>query len=113
MSAALFSGSWTYLLALALAAGLEIWANLLLLRSNGFRRLRVALPALLLVGLSFTCLAYAVRGMDLAVAYAIWGGLGIVGTCLGGWIMSGQRLNLTGWAGLVMLLGGMALLKLA
>ncbi|ADP88213.1 SMR family transporter [Nitratidesulfovibrio vulgaris] len=105
--------AWSFVLAVMLAAALEVAANLLLSRSDGFRRLGLASSALVLVGLAFTCLAYAVRGMDLAVAYALWGGFGILGTSLGGWWLHGQRLKPAAWAGMALLIGGMALLHLA
>lgn len=104
---------WRFVLAVLLAAALEVAANLLLSRSDGFRRLGLSACALGLVALAFTCLAYAVRGMDLAVAYALWGGFGILGTSLGGWRLHGQRLKPSAWAGMVLLIGGMALLRLA
>ena len=74
------------LLLVMLAAALDILANLLLARSRGFRRRRMGLTSLALVGLAFYCLSLAVRNMDLAVAYAMWGSFGILGTSLGGWI---------------------------
>lgn len=51
--------------------------------------------------------------MDLAIAYALWGGFGIAATVAAGWIMFGQRLNRKGWAGLILLLAGMIMLKVA
>lgn len=105
--------SWPFVAAVIIAAALEVVANLLLCKSEGFTRFRFAALALIMVGLAFTCLAYAVRGMDLAVAYALWGGFGILGTSLGGWALLGQRLRLSAWIGMVMLIGGMGLLHLA
>lgn len=104
---------WFCLLAVMVAAGLDIAANLLLSKSEGFTRKSFSLGALLLVGLAFSCLAVAVRGMDLAVAYALWGGFGILGTALGGWILHGQRLRKTAWLGMGLLISGMTLLQLA
>ena len=104
--------AWTYVLAVVAAAGAEVTANLMLARSEGFTRLKYSLGALVLVGLAFTFLAYAVLGMDLAVAYAMWGGFGILGTSLGGWVLLGQRLHTSAWLGMVLLLGGMLVLHL-
>lgn len=55
----------------------------------------------------------AVKGIDLSVAYALWGGFGIAATLAAGWILFGQRLNRKGWIGLVLLLAGMIMVKLA
>ena len=104
---------WTFVAAVVMAAALEVVANLLLSKSEGFTRLRFGIFSLCLVALAFTCLAYAVRGMDLAVAYALWGGFGILGTSISGWAILGQRLRFTAWAGMGMLIGGMGLLHLA
>ncbi|WP_265331957.1 SMR family transporter, partial [Hafnia paralvei] len=54
-----------------------------------------------------------VKGIELSVAYALWGGFGIAATVAAGWILFGQRLNKKGWAGLTLLLAGMIMIKLA
>ena len=59
------------------AALLDIVANLLLAKSQGFRRMFIGFASLGMVGLAFYALSLAVRDMDLAVAYAMWGGFGI------------------------------------
>ena len=64
-----------------LAAALDVTANMLLVRSDSFRRRAVGLLALALVGLAFYCLSLAVHHMDLAVAYAMWGGFGVADGC--------------------------------
>ena len=102
--------SWPYFVAICIAAGLDIVANLMLTKSQGFKILRYGVTAVVLVLLAFSCLAYAVRGMDLAVAYALWGAFGILGTSLGGWILFGQKMHGTAWAGIGLLVGGIILL---
>lgn len=62
---------------------------------------------------AFSALSQAVKGIDLSVAYALWGGFGIAATLAAGWILFGQRLNREGWIGLVLLLAGMIMVKLA
>ncbi|SQI41177.1 Spermidine export protein MdtI [Leminorella richardii] len=98
---------------LALAIVLEIVANVFLKLSNGFKRMGMGLLSLVCVLGAFSALAQAVKGMDLAIAYALWGGFGIAATVAAGWIMFGQRLNRKGWAGLILLLAGMIMLKVA
>ena len=61
------------LLLVLAAAILDVLANLLLARSEGFRRRLPGILALLGVGLAFYCLSLAVRTLDLSVAYAMWG----------------------------------------
>ena len=93
-----------------LAAALDVAANMLLVRSDSFRRRGIGLLALALVGLAFYCLSLAVCHMDLAVAYAMWGGFGVLGTSLGGWILLRQKLRGSAFAGIVLLICGMVLL---
>ena len=78
------------LLAVIVAALLDIVANLLLANSQGFRRKFIGFASLGMVGLAFYALSLAVRDMDLAVAYAMWGGFGILGTSIGGWSCSAR-----------------------
>ena len=48
--------------------------------------------------------------MDLAVAYAMWGGFGVLGTSVGGWVLLRQKLNPSAFAGIALLVCGMVLL---
>ncbi|WP_411753250.1 multidrug/spermidine efflux SMR transporter subunit MdtI [Serratia sp. (in: enterobacteria)] len=98
---------------LALAIVLEIVANIFLKMSNGFSRVWLGLLSLVSVLGAFSALAQAVKGIDLSVAYALWGGFGIAATIAAGWILFGQRLNAKGWMGLALLLTGMIIIKLA
>ena len=101
------------LLLVLLAAVLDVLANLLLAKSGGFKRRWLGFFSLVLVGLAFYCLSLAVRHMDLAVAYAMWGSFGILGTSLGGWLFFSQKLRPCAFAGMALLMAGMALLHLS
>lgn len=92
------------------AAVLDVLANLMLARSNGFRCLWWGVGALVAVGLAFSFLTVAVRHLDLPVAYGLWGGFGILGTSLGGWLFFGQRMKPCAFVGMVLLIGGMVAL---
>ncbi|MEZ3498433.1 multidrug/spermidine efflux SMR transporter subunit MdtI [Pantoea sp. KPR_PJ] len=107
------SADAVHILWLALAIVLEIAANIFLKYSDGFKNPLPGIASLVSVLLAFSALAQAVKGIDLSVAYALWGGFGIAATVAAGWIMFGQRLNTRGWAGLSLLLAGMILIKLA
>lgn len=104
---------WIHGLWLASAIVLEIVANIFLKLSSGFRHKGYGIGSLLAVLAAFTALSQAVKGIDLSVAYALWGGFGIAATLAAGWILFGQRLNNKGWAGLVLLIVGMILIKFA
>ena len=98
---------------LGLAIVLEVLANLLLKYSDGFRRKGLGFASILSVLAAFTALAQAVQNIELSLAYAIWGGFGILATVAMGWALFGQRLAGRGWLGLALLLLGMSLLKMA
>ena len=101
------------LLFVIIAAVLDVAANLMLAKSNGFRNRVYGVISLIFVGMAFYALSLAVREMDLAVAYALWGGFGILGTSLGGWALFGQKLRPCAWLGIALLIGGMTFLKLS
>ena len=102
-----------YYLFIVLAAALDVAANLLLQKSDGFKHKRYGIPALVMVCLAFTLLAQVTVFIDLTIAYVSWGALAILGTVISARIMLGQRLNRIGWLGIVMILISIGLLKLA
>ena len=101
------------LVTLVAGIALEILANVFLKFSDGFRRKFYGIMSLAAVLGAFSALSQAVKGIDLSVAYALWGGFGIAATIAAGWVLFGQRLNHKGWAGLLLLVVGMVLIKLA
>ena len=65
---------------LGFAIVLEILANVFLKFSDGFRRKVYGLMSIAAVLGAFSALSQAVKGIDLSVAYALWGGFGIAAT---------------------------------
>lgn len=104
---------WVHGVWLAGSIILEIVANIFLKFSDGFRRKTYGVLSLLAVLAAFSALSQAVKGIDLSVAYAVWGGFGVAATLAAGWILFGQRLNKKGWVGVALLLVGMVMIKLA
>jgi spermidine export protein MdtI len=100
-------------LLLILAAVLDIIANLLLQKSNAFRRPQFGIPAIIMVCMAFSLLAKATEVMDLTVAYVSWGAMAIMGTVVSARILLGQKLNRFGWAGIIMILTSIVLMKTA
>lgn len=98
---------------LILAILLEVIANVLLKYSDGFKKKIWGVTGIICILAAFSSLAEAVKSIDLSVAYAIWGSFGILATVILGWILFKQRLKLQGWLGVVLLIIGMGLLKLA
>ncbi|WP_429187162.1 SMR family transporter [Aeromonas veronii] len=87
------------------AALIDIGANMAINRSKGFRYKGWGFLGIMLVLGAFILLSEAVSGgqIDLAVAYATWGAIGIVGTALGGLLFFGERLKPIGWAGMMVM----------
>lgn len=71
---------WVHAAWLGFAIVLEILANVLLKFSDGFRRKLYGLMSIAAVLGAFSALSQAVKGIDLSVAYALWGGFGIAAT---------------------------------
>lgn len=67
--------SWLYL---TLAILFETSGTTLLKLSNGFTVLFPSIGAILSYALCFLFLSYALRTIDMGIAYAIWGALGIL-----------------------------------
>tara|TARA_A100001391_G_scaffold172672_1_gene134236 strand:+ start:5013 stop:5339 length:327 start_codon:yes stop_codon:yes gene_type:complete len=106
MSPSLIALGWVML-----AMALDVVANVMLKYSQGFRRRVPALASLVCVLLAFTALAQAVRHLDLAVAYALWGGFGILATLTADAILFKQGLGIRGLLGIAVLMSGLILLK--
>lgn len=98
---------------LAIAIVLEIAANVLMKRSHGFTYKRPAVAAIACALAAFTALSYAIEGIQLSVAYGVWGGVGLIATAVLGITMFGERLRRTGWLGLALITLGVGLMKFA
>ena len=73
--------AWLYLLT---AAGLEIiWATGLK-STDGFTKLWPSIGVIVAMAVSMFLLALAARGLPIGTAYAVWTGIGAVGTALAG-----------------------------
>lgn len=107
------SFTWVHAGFLCLAIVLEVIANVFLKYSNGFQHRKLGIFSIVFVLAAFTALAQAVKGIDLSIAYAVWGGFGILATVIMGIILFNQRLKAKAWIGVGILIMGMMLLKLA
>ncbi|MGE4451230.1 multidrug/spermidine efflux SMR transporter subunit MdtI [Castellaniella sp.] len=98
---------------MAAAIVLEVAANVFVKYSDGFRRRMVGALGIVCILASFTALSQAIKGIDLSVAYALWGGMGIVLTSLAGLALFRQRLGRVGWLGVSAIVSGVLLLELS
>lgn len=99
---------------LVIAAGLlEVAWAIGLKYSDGFTRLvPSALTVLGALG-SFWLLSTGMRSLPVGTAYAVWVGIGTVGTAILGVILFGEGVNLMRVAGISLILAGIAALKFA
>lgn len=79
--------AWVYLL---LAALFEIAWAIGLKYSRGFTRIWPSLATLAAMVVSMTLLALAVRTLPIGTGYAVWTGIGAVGTALLGILLFGE-----------------------
>lgn len=97
---------------LLLAVALEIGGTYLLKLSDGMTRRIMGAGGIVLVMGAFAALAKAIEGMDLSVAYAVWGGAGLVITAVIGALVFGQRIRPAGWLGILLVVCGVVALKM-
>lgn len=97
---------------LALAIAGELLGTTLLKVSNGFSRLSIGLLSLLAYGLCFYFLSQALRSINLNLAYALWSGIGIIGTSLIGILIWKEHLNLPTLLGIALILAGVLVVNI-
>ncbi|MBN8887122.1 MAG: ligand-binding protein SH3 [Rudaea sp.] len=95
------------------SALIDIAANMMIAKSQGFRKVGWGAGAIALVWIAFALLGQAVKSMDLAVAYAMWGAIGVFGTAIVGRILFGHRLRPIGWIGIALVTTAVVILSTA
>jgi quaternary ammonium compound-resistance protein SugE len=102
--------AWFYLL---LAGALEIFWAYYLKQSQGFTR---TVPTLITIGslsASLLFLSLSLRALPLGTAYAIWTGIGAVGTFVLGIALLGEPANAMRLAAAGLIISGLVLMKLS
>ena len=97
---------------LVLAGLFEVGWAIGLKSSHGFTRLWPSVATLVLMSLSFFLLASALKHLPIGTAYAVWTGIGAVGTALLGIILFGESASPARLACIGLILAGIAGLKL-
>ena len=97
---------------LVLAGLFEVGWAIGLKSSHGFTRLWPSVATLVLMSLSFFLLASALKHLPIGTAYAVWTGIGAVGTALLGIILVGESASPARLACIGLILAGIAGLKL-
>jgi len=100
---------WTYLLA---AGACEVLYASIIPRTDGFTRLWPSLYCGVFLALSIYLLSLSVRELPLGLAYAVWVGIGTLGTVIYGSVFLGESLGVLKGVCLMMIVGGIVGLKL-
>lgn len=101
--------AWTYL---AIAGLLEIAFAMGMKWSQGFTRPLPGVATALLGIASIWLLSMSLRSLPVGTAYAVWTGIGAVGTALAGIVFLGDPVTLARTACLAVIIGGLIGLKL-
>ncbi len=101
--------AWLYLL---IAIGFEIGGTTLLKMSDGFEKPMIGMVSIGLYTASLWFLAPALKTIPVGIAYAIWAGVGIVAVALIGFVFFQQRLGLSQYLFISLILIGAVGLRL-
>lgn len=96
---------------LALAIVSEVTGSTFLVKSEGFTQLVPSILVVIFYVISFCLLSQVIKTIPLGVAYAIWGGVGIVLTALIGFLMFRQSLDLAALIGIALIIGGVIVMN--
>ena len=99
------------LLFLSLSIILDVIANIFLKKSDGFKNKLWGMGAVVLIIIAFIALSQAVKTMDLSIAYALWGAMGLLLTTGLDIAFYGVRLKGVGVAGILCMVTGIVLIK--
>ncbi|MGM9988206.1 MAG: DMT family transporter [Bacillaceae bacterium] len=98
---------------LAIAIASEVFGSSMLKVSNGLKKLLPSICVIIGMGTAFYCLSIALKTIPLGTAYAIWSGVGTALTALVGVVIYKEGFNLKKFLGLVLIIGGVIVLKLS
>lgn len=96
---------------LAVSILLDVAANVCLKKSGGFQQRRWGAAAVALIILAFIALSQAVKTMELSIAYAIWGAMGLLLTTGLDVVFYGVKLRGAAIAGIACMVTGIVLIK--
>lgn len=102
--------SW---IVLVIAGMLEVIWAVGLKYTNGFSRLWPTVGTVLAMMASVWLLAVAMKSLPVGTAYAVWVGIGAVGTAIAGIILFGESANIGRILSLILIIAGIVGLKLS
>lgn len=98
------------LLGLAIIA--EVIGSTFLVKSEGFSKLFPSIMVVILFNVAFYLLSQVIKTIPLGIAYAIWGGVGIVLTAIIGYVVFKQTLDVPALIGIALIVFGVAVINL-
>jgi quaternary ammonium compound-resistance protein SugE len=102
--------AWTLLL---VAGFFEIVWAMLLKFTDGFTKVWPSVGTVLAMGISMVCMSFALRVIPMGTAYAVWTGIGAVGTVILGMVLFAEPKNAVRLVCIGMIIAGIAGLKLS
>ena len=106
------SPAFAWLLVVGAGAFEIIWA-VGLRSSEGLTKFWPSVITLAAMGASVVLLGLSLKAIPLGTAYAVWVGIGVLGTVIFGVVLLGEPLNALRIVGILLLLAGIIALKLA
>lgn len=97
----------------AIAGLLETGWALGLKYSDGFTRLWPSVATLVMAVASFWLLSLAMKSLPVGTAYAVWVGIGAIGTAIAAVFLFHEPVNVMRVAGVLLILAGIISLKFA
>mmetsp|Transcript_11281 Transcript_11281/g.18426 ORF Transcript_11281/g.18426 Transcript_11281/m.18426 type:complete len:149 (-) Transcript_11281:2396-2842(-) len=80
-------------LILTLAIVCEVIGTICMQKSDAFKNVLPSIGIFVFYAISFSAFPFALQGIDLSIAYAVWAGCGIVLTSLYGIFVAGESVN--------------------
>ncbi|ENV43593.1 hypothetical protein F955_02677 [Acinetobacter schindleri CIP 107287] len=97
---------------LGLAIITEVIGSTFLVKSEGFSKLFPSIMVVVLFSIAFYLLSQVIKTIPLGIAYAIWGGVGIVLTAIVGYVLFKQTLDGPALLGIALIVSGVAIINL-
>ena len=96
---------------LALAILAEVIATTSLKATEGFTRLLPSIVVVIGYSISFYMLTLAIKKIPIGIAYAIWGGLGIVLVAFASYLFYQQKVDLPAVIGMTLIIAGIVVIN--
>lgn len=100
------------MLAIVIAGLFEVGFALSLKASNNFTELVPTLGFLVFAGISLSLLSWALKEVPIGTAYAVWSGIGAVGTAILGMALLGDPVTAPRMIGIALIVSGVIVLNL-